>query len=115
MFGSGFKKVYSLCEEADIKVSYDLDPYGFSFLFHRNLGDIHQNDLPSKKGSDWMSDIDKSVLSLIEENPSISSNEMSEKLGCSPRTVQRSFLSLKKQDKIKRKGTIRRGYWQIVG
>lgn len=33
MFGSGFKKVYGLCDDAGVPVKYDLDPYGFSFIF----------------------------------------------------------------------------------
>lgn len=35
MFGSGFKKVYTLCENSNVKVDYDIDSYGFSFIFYR--------------------------------------------------------------------------------
>ena len=113
MFGSGFKKVYSLCNAERIKVKYDLDPYGFSFFFLRNTGSISSGSMLNKR-DDWMSDIERSVLSLIKEKPTISSKEISEKLKRTPRTIQRSLVTLKEGGKIKRIGTQRRGYWEIV-
>ena len=101
MFGSGFK------------VKYDLDPYGFSFFFLRNTGSISSGSMLNKR-DDWMSDIERSVLSLIKEKPTISSKEISEKLKRTPRTIQRSLVTLKEGGKIKRIGTQRRGYWEIV-
>ena len=113
MFGSGFKKVYSLCESEGIKVKYDLDPYGFSFFFLRN-----SDNVPSKvllnKDDEWMNDVDRSVFSLIKEKPTLSSKEISDQLNRTPRTIQRSLSSLKERGKIKRIGTMRRGYWEII-
>ena len=113
MFGSGFKKVYSLCESEGIKVKYDLDPYGFSFFFLRNSDSVPSKVLLSKD-DEWMNDVDRSVLSLIKEKPTLSSKEISDQLNRTPRTVQRSLSSLKERGKIKRIGTMRRGYWEII-
>lgn len=113
MFGSGFKKVYGLCKAEGVKVKYNLDPYGFSFFFLRNSDNIPTQNVTNKDDS-WMSKIDKEVLSIIKENPTTSSKEMSEKLDCTLRTIQRSLSSLKENGKIKRIGTLRRGYWEII-
>ncbi len=113
MFGSGFKKVYSLCKSENVEVKYDIDPYGFSFFFLRNSSDISSVN-NEKESDDHLDEIYESVLSLIEKKPTLSSKEMSEKIGCSPRTIQRSLSTLKEKGKIKRVGTQRRGYWEII-
>lgn len=113
MFGSGFKKVYDLCESAGVKVKYDLDPYGFSFFFLRNSSPVLPSNSLSEEDS-WMSDVDRSVFSLLKEKPNISSKEIAERLHVAPRTIQRSLSLLSNQGKIRRIGTQRRGYWEIV-
>lgn len=112
MFGSGFKKVYDLCKAADVKVSYDLDNFGFSFIFGRKS--YENNHHSSKKNNDLISENDKDVIKAIKEDPSLSSNKISEKLNLSIRTIQRSLSSLKNSGKIKRVGTLRNGYWEIL-
>lgn len=113
MFGSGFKKVYALCESKGIKVKYDLDPYGFSFFFLRNTNSISTEAALSEEDN-WMNDVDREILTLIKERPTLSSKEISDSLNRALRTVQRSLSSLKERGKIKRIGTLRRGYWEIV-
>lgn len=113
MFGSGFKKVYDLCDADGIKVKYDLDPYGFSFFFLRNSDNV-QSKVPLSKDDDWMSDVDREVFALIKEKPALSSKEISGQLNRAYRTIQRSLATLKESGKIKRIGTQRRGYWEII-
>ena len=113
MFGSGFKKVYGLCEAEGIKVRYDLDPYGFSFFFLRNSGNAPIK-APLSKDDDWMSGVDREVLALIKEKPTLSSKEISDQLNRAYRTIQRSLSLLKDNGKIRRIGTVRRGYWEII-
>ena len=113
MFGSGFKKVYGLCEEAGVKVKYNLDPYGFAFIFERNNGEPATNNTLNKDEA-TMSGVDKAAVSLIKETPTASTGELSQKIGCTVRTVQRSLASLQKQGVIKRMGNKQRGYWEIL-
>ncbi len=112
MFGSGFKKVYALCEESGVEVRYDLNPYGFSFVFLRQ-GEtgpaLNKNEAQKERPGGNES----SVLSLLSQKPYLSSKGISEELDCSVRTVQRSLSALKEQGKIKRVGTERRGYWSV--
>lgn len=113
MFGSGFKKVYDLCNESKVKVGYDLDSYGFSFFFFRKSDENSSNSVHNHR-KEWINDTDQSVINIIQERPPITSKEISETLNISLRTVQRSLASLKESGRIKRIGTIRRGYWEIV-
>lgn len=118
MFGSGFKKVYSLCEAEGVNVKYDFDPYGFSFFFLRNKDGTTSyttSDVSlSEDDNQLVDDIYSSILSLIREKPTISTREASEKMNVTTRTIQRSLAILKANGKIKRIGTQRRGYWKIL-
>lgn len=113
MFGSGFKKVYALCESKGIKVKYGLDPYGFSFFFLRNANGVSTEAVLSEEDG-WMNDVDREILALIKERPALSSKDISDSLNRAQRTVQRSLSSLKERGKIRRIGTLRRGYWEII-
>ena len=56
----------------------------------------------------------KTILALIEQNPSITYEEMAEKTGKSRRTVSRIITELKDNNTIVRKGSDKSGYWEIV-
>lgn len=41
---SGFKRINSLCKDAKIKLSYEIDEAGFTFIIHRKkAGEISSN------------------------------------------------------------------------
>ena len=56
----------------------------------------------------------KTILKLIESNNRISANKISDKLGVSSRTVQRYIKLLKENNKLKRIGDDKTGYWKIL-
>ena len=114
MFGSGFKKVYCLCVSAGVKVNYDIDTYGFSFFFMRD-SNYNSPEPTQVKHNNWTTETDKRVLDLLKEDRTLSSKELSERLSFSNRTIQRSLSSLKRTGTIRRVGTSRRGYWEILG
>ena len=53
-------------------------------------------------------------LDLIKRNPKISASEMAKKLDITQRAVEKILAKLKKEDKIKRVGPAKGGYWQVV-
>ncbi len=53
------------------------------------------------------------VYHLIKEAPQSSRQKMAEKIGISPRTIDRVIQSLVKKDLIKREGSKKTGYWKI--
>ncbi len=54
------------------------------------------------------------VLELLKENPMRSREEMAVIIGKTVSTVQRALDKLSAEGKIKRIGTARNGYWEVV-
>lgn len=76
---------------------------------------VHPNDIMMMfKANDTVNDTVKTFLALIEQNPSITYEEMTEKTGKSRRTVSRMITELKEKNIIARVGSDKNGYWEIV-
>lgn len=58
---------------------------------------------------------EKKVIELLIENPSLTSIELSEKIGVTKRTIERIFKSLQEKNMIERIGSKRDGNWVVVG
>jgi len=54
------------------------------------------------------------ILELIKENPKITRKELAEKIGISEDGIKFNLNQLKKQNKIKRVGPDKGGYWEIL-
>ena len=54
------------------------------------------------------------VLNLLQENPMRSREEMAGIMGKTVRTVQRALDKLSGEGRIRRSGTARAGYWEVV-
>lgn len=63
---------------------------------------------------DTVNDTVKTILTLIEQNPSITYEELTKKIGKSRRTVSRIITELKENNTIVRKGSDKTGYWEII-
>lgn len=109
-FGSGFRRVDSLCKDAGIKYSYEDSDLGFKFVFHR-IGDMDVTN--NVTNDDVLTPIEKVVYQLICKNPHITRREIAAQISKTPRTVQRTFDSLKDKGYIEREGSTRAGYWII--
>lgn len=60
-----------------------------------------------------LTDIQKVILKLIEEKPSLSASEMSQKIGMVTRTIQRDLASLHEKGILTREGGRKDGRWVI--
>ena len=60
-----------------------------------------------------LTDIQKVILKLIKENPSLSASEMSQKTGMVTRTIQRDLASLHEKGILTREGGRKDGRWVI--
>ena len=54
------------------------------------------------------------ITDLIKSNPTLTLPELQNKLGISESTLERDIAVLKKQDKIKRMGSRKTGYWELL-
>ena len=57
---------------------------------------------------------EKKVIELLIEDQSLTSIELSEKIGVTKRTIERAFKSLQEKEMIERIGSKRDGNWIVV-
>ena len=118
IFGSGFRKVYSYCENEGINVNSFSRYGGFSFIFYRKG---YVEELPQyviKGNNDLVTDNPLStsdrVYKLLKEDPYQTREVLAQKAGKTVRTIQRALDKLTKDNKINRKGSNKKGYWDIL-
>ena len=58
---------------------------------------------------------EKKAIELLIEDQSLTSIELSEKIGVTTRTIERAFKSLQEKKMIERIGSKRDGNWIVVG
>ena len=116
-FGSGLKRIYSLCKKQDVSVSYVNNDMDFTFVFSR----VDRNAVPSNgtiNGTEndteikALTDAENSVIELLMRNPYCTSEDIAESIGKSLRTVKRILSSLKAKKLIERIGSTKTGYWK---
>ena len=91
-WGRGIEKICNLCKEYGIaEPEYTVHPNDIMMMFKAN-------------------DTVKTILALIEQNPSITYEEMTEKTGKSRRTISRLITELKEKNIIARVGSDKTGY-----
>ncbi|MFI3128998.1 MAG: Lrp/AsnC family transcriptional regulator, partial [Bacillota bacterium] len=54
------------------------------------------------------------IISLLEDDPKLTINELGKKLNVSPKTISRRITQLKSMKKIERIGSPKTGYWKIL-
>jgi ATP-dependent DNA helicase RecG len=111
--GSGFDKMFS-----GWKVHYGMEP------IVSNSIDFYKIEFPLKKEeivkeTTYKEPVtgDKTrekIISLIKENPEITTNEMVEKLNISVKGVEWQIKNLKDKGILKRIGPDKGGYWKII-
>lgn len=113
-FGSGFKRVYTLCNQNGVECSYEKTPIGFSFVFLRNDPNAKINVPKNDKSvSIILSKTEKAVYELLKVQPNLTREELSIEISKTVKTVQRALDGLKTKGLISRVGTNRSGYWKI--
>lgn len=113
-FGSGIRKIYSLCDSAGVAINYKNSDTDFTIEFSRT----DRNKLPlsgqaSGTINDRISDLEQTVLSSLRDNPKMTNAELTEKTGKSLRTITRILALLKRKGLIARSGSNKAGYWMV--
>ena len=113
-FGSGFKRVYTLCNQNGVECSYEKTPIGFSFVFLRNDPNAKINVPKNDKNVPiFLSKTEKAVYELLKVQPNLTREELSIEISKTVKTVQRALDGLKAKGLIARVGNTRTGYWRI--
>ncbi|MDY3301552.1 MAG: ATP-binding protein, partial [Lachnospiraceae bacterium] len=117
-FGSGFKRIDSLCKDAGVKYSYENGQNGFKFIIKRNPITSDTADVTSDVTTDVTSDdelnfTEKTILAILKSKPDASRDELAEKASKTVRTVQRTLNSLRDKGYIEREGAKQNTVWKI--
>ena len=113
-FGSGFKRIDSLCKDEKIKYSYEVTDIGFTFIIYRKLNNIvHSNKTLKVNNQLKLTKTEKLILNLLQINPNYTRDELAEAIFKTVRTVQRGLDSLRDKGLIVREGSDKSGYWVI--
>ena len=113
IFGSGFRKVYGLCKESNVRIESESAYGGFSFTFYRDK--LKQDDTinVTKKERSNVSAADE-VYMLLKEDPRQTREMLSKTTGKTVRTIQRALVKLVDEGKIQRIGSNKTGYWEVL-
>ena len=99
-WGRGIEKICRLCKECGIaEPKYTVHPNDIMMMF---------------KANGTVNDTVKTILALIEQNPSLTYEEMTEKTDKSRRTISRIITEMKEKNIIARVGSDKNGHWEIV-
>lgn len=114
-FGSGLRKIYTLCKDAGITVGYNNTETDFTLEFSRRDRNIMPQDGEINGViNDKINELDADVLSWLRDDPYLTVSELAEKSGKSQRTITRALTSLKAKHLIERNGSNKTGYWKVI-
>lgn len=110
-FGTGFGRVFKLCDKENIGYLYRNNEFGFVFEFLRkqNVSINVSINVPIN-----LSSTEAIVLEIIKTNNAVNKSQIAKMIDKSEMTVQRAINKLVKEKLIKRVGSNKTGHWEIV-
>ena len=116
-FGSGFKRIDSLCKDAGVKYSYENVNNGFKFILYRpqiisDISDVTSN--VTYGDGEALNKTEQAVLAVLNQNPEISREEIAERVSKTVRTVQRALGTLVDKGYIRRVGAKKNSTWEVL-
>ena len=110
-FGSGIRKIYTLCNAANVAVSYINEETAFTLEFSRD-----DRNIPPKSGeiNGGITEAELLMLSLLKQSPSMTNADLAGASGKSERTISRLLATLKNKKLIQRIGSNKTGYWKVL-
>lgn len=106
--GHGLKKIYRLCKEAKVSISYINNENDFTIEFSR----IDRNKIGELNGE--LSKEEFSVLTVFKTNKNVIKAEVIKQAGLSSRTIDKIIKSLKEKELLRRVGSNKIGYWEVL-
>lgn len=110
-FGSGIRKIYTLCNDSNVSVSYINEETAFTLEFSR----IDRNNMPlTGEINGGITDIELELISTLKEHSRLTNSELAKILNKSQRTISRLLATLKNKKLIERVGSNKTGYWKVI-
>lgn len=109
-FGSGFKRIDSLCKDAGVRYSYESLEDGFKLIIYRRP---IQNVTASVTQNVTLNKLEKTVLYHIESHPDYNRERLADATSKTVRTMQRVLNSLRNKNLVTREGSDKNGRWVV--
>lgn len=103
-YSTGFERTFTLCKESGIKYEYEDTGLGFRFVFYRKNVHRHVRVL---------SEVDKTVIASIKEQPSLTIRELALICSKSEKTISRFLMKMKALGLVERIGCDKQGIWNV--
>lgn len=117
-WGMGIQKIMNLCEKKGLKRPEIIETGMFvKVILYREVANNKNRTINSNNKNRTINSNNKvidEIIKILEENPEITRRELSPKLDLSEASLQRILSKLKKMGKIKRIGSKKGGYWQVM-
>ena len=111
----GVSRIYKEMEDSSLaEPEIKVDQGNIFILTLRNENHKKVSSKVSSKVGTKLSNNQARILNLIQENPHISKNELSKKIGLSETSIYNNIQKLKAQGYIERVGADKNGYWKIL-
>ena len=113
-WGRGIEKICSACKKDGVpQPVYTINPGDIMIEFKAPEDRVIRLDRVTDKVTDKVTDDERTLLSLLIEDPGYTMPQLSNKMGISRKTVAQKMKKLKEKDIIERIGSDRKGYWKI--
>ena len=118
-FGTGLKRISVACDEAGVRVEFQLLKLGFAVVFYRPddkfiATEKMSNVVLNVATNVVLNKLEQAALTIIKNNPMTTAEQLAALLSKSGRTAQRYLDSLQKKNVIRRVGAKKDGRWEIV-
>ena len=115
-WGRGIEKIYDACRNDGVPLpEYTIHPGDIMIKFT-----APEDRIIRRKKTDSVDVVDNvvdnvvEILSMIKENPEVTTKQISTRLAVSERQIQRIIQKLRVNQRIRRIGSDRKGYWKIM-
>ncbi len=109
-WGSGLRRISEACALARIKVEFKKTSTGFKVIF---LRPEQKSELGVKLGVK-LGVNEQKIVNLIEKNNNLTTEELSAQLEISAVSIYKNIKKLKEKGILKRKGSDKSGYWEVM-
>ena len=117
-WGRGIEKIFGACEEDGVPAPiYTINPGDIMIQFtapeNRIITLRNNKEAANEEVGEEINRSDK-ILLAIRKNNRLTKTQLAEQLGFSKGTLDRELTMLKNKNKIKRVGSNKTGYWEII-
>ena len=114
-FGEGVDRLYEVMEAAGLpQPEYKVEAFMLNATIRNKVGEKVGEKVGDRVGENMLTENQKKIIALMQENPKISAARIAEGISISPRKVEENIKKLKAAGKIERIGTARSGRWNVL-